>query len=527
MRFCRTSICLALVIAAGSAQTVASEEADCEATELEFSTRVVSRSSRVGPHDTVIYVVEAADHRPRVCSPRTLLFQAAPPGVPGFRVFAAPSVAVSKPGGTVRTVVSLTATHEAKPDEYRIPLHVRGWGAPEPRVELPVSVEPPPACAVDPLRELFIHGPSVVDDPVRTNSSGAWSFGELMRRAARTPAKAPEMVSAFLESWLRDQRINSFLVPARPAMQRLVLLPWPKHDDGRLDLDRSPLRLLAIVARLDLGDLAEGHAGELRFVFGLLSPGGHPSRFTLILEYRIPARSSESVASWARQFHELGRLPFPSERYNARLQALTDAVTSARANPHGVNGSTLSTLRTNENMLAAMWELRQFRLAPDTGQFVETTIDRTPDLSFRNHGLVARFINRNEAAILEGDYDVPAIFEEHHFLAGANVNTFPHWTGPGVENAEAQRQFSLNTCDGCHGSSVTGTDFIHVMPRKSGSASRLSGFLTGIALEDPLSRTLHTYNALRDRKLYVERLVCDCPGPEPCPEPKRSRHLDH
>ena len=247
----------------------------------------------------------------------------------------------------------------------------------------------------------------------------------------------------------------------------------------------------------------------------------------MIFEYRIPAASKADVDAWAKRIHALAGLRFPSEEYNARLQTITDAVTSAGANPNGVNGSALFTLRTNENALDPLWELRQFMLSEATGMLVETTIDRTPDISFRDHALVAEFINANEAAILEGAYRVPESFGGRPFLAAASVNMFPSWTPPGIENQEARRQFSLNTCDGCHGNPVTGTDFMHVRPRRRGVSTRLSGFLLGIALEDWTTGKLHTYNELGRRMAYVERLVCECPGPAPCPPPQRAKHRDH
>jgi hypothetical protein len=452
---------------------------------------------------------------------------------PTIEVFPAPSLAVSKPGSKVRSVVAVTAMERAPPGEHRIRIRIRGWGKKDPVVEIPLSLVPAPDCSVDPMRELFVIAPSVVDDPVRTRfeiqskDQGAWTFARLMEEAAPEPGQAPAMAQAMLESWLHKQTINSFVVPPRPSMNTLVLKPWPKREDGQLDLERAPFRLQAIVARLDLADLSKRHAGELRFVFGLLSPGGSASLFTMIFEYRIPASSQVEVDAWAKDFHALSELPFPSEAYNSRLQTLTESVTTAGVNPNGVNGSALFTLRTNEAALEALWELRQFKLSKPSGMLRQTTIDRTPDRSFRDHALVAEFINANEDAILKGDYELPNRFGDRPFLAAAAPNMFPAWTAPGIRNPEARRQFALNTCDGCHGSPVTGTDFTHVRPRKPGVAARLSGFLLGIALEDPTTGKLETYNELGRRMKSLERVVCACSGPAPCPPPERTKHRDH
>jgi hypothetical protein len=102
-------------------------------------------------------------------------------------------------------------------------------------------------------------------------------------------------------------------VPPKLAMQSLVLNPWPRTADGKLDLRRAPLRLLAIVNRIDSRNLAQGHAGEGRFVFGVIGPQGFPEQFTVIFEFRLPAQTPQDVLDWASRWHALGAQPFPSE----------------------------------------------------------------------------------------------------------------------------------------------------------------------------------------------------------------------
>src|SRR5690606_703542 len=114
-------------------------------------------------------------------------------------------------------------------------------------------------------------------------------------------AEAPGMVEEMLSTWLTDQSVNGHVVPARAGMQELVLSDWPRVD-GALDLSRAPVRLLAIVNRLDLRDVADGHAGEGRFVFGVTDSSGAPTEFTLILEYALPASSSADVLDWANRW---------------------------------------------------------------------------------------------------------------------------------------------------------------------------------------------------------------------------------
>jgi hypothetical protein len=65
---------------------------------------------------------------------------------------------------------------------------------------------------------------------------------------------------------------------------RLLLDAWPRMADGRLDLDHAPVRLKAIVNRIDLRDVDHGNAGGGSFIFALLD-GGFEMQATLIFEY--------------------------------------------------------------------------------------------------------------------------------------------------------------------------------------------------------------------------------------------------
>ena len=238
--------------------------------------------------------------------------------------------------------------------------------------EVQYEVAEPTGCFVRSARELMIRRPDVVDDPIRTSNdgpasdprTGAWTFGKLIEQLAPTPEQATDVVERVFESWEADQTVNSFTISARPAMRSLVLDGWPRRADGRIDIHRAPLRLLAIVNRFDLRDLDKGHAGEGRFVFGVLGPFG-PMEFTMILEYHLPAANEAEALGWANSWHALSSHPFPSEAYNAALQALTERFAGRGRAPSGPNGSALATLRSNDFALAGEWQLREFRLDSD------------------------------------------------------------------------------------------------------------------------------------------------------------------
>jgi hypothetical protein len=425
-----------------------------------------------------------------------------------------PSVA---PGQTVHFPMSVTGSEDAEPGAHTIPFDIFNFSNFE---QLSGSVvyelSAPTGCFVRTSRELMIRDLGVVEDPIRTTfkgpvgdpRSGVWTFARLMEDMAPTPADAPAMVEQMFRTWLTDQSVNGFTVRARPSIQKLVLDPWPRRADGSLDLTRAPLRLLAIVNRVDVRNLAEGHAGEGRFVFGVVDELGFQTQFTIILEYRLPAATEADVLAWANRWHALGSLPFPSEQYNAALQAITTGFAGRNAAPGRPNGSSLGQLRTNEIALDAPWELREFTLSATDGLLHPATVKLTPDLSFDRTPTLASFINQNEAEILVERHTVPDTFAGVPFLAGSSLNNLTAWTAPGINNNEARHKFSLNTCNGCHGTEETGTRFLHINPRDPGTVAQLSGFLTGITVPDPVTGVPRTLNDLGRRNQDLKALVC-------------------
>lgn len=368
-----------------------------------------------------------------------------------------------------------------------------------------------PTCTVDTKRELMITDLRVVEDPVRTTNNGVWTFRHLMEAMAPTVAQAPALAEGLFQSWLVDQTVNGITTPARTGIQSLVLDPWPRIN-GQLDLDRAPLRLLAIVNRVDVRDLSKGKAGEGRFVFGVLNSSGSPTSFTVILEYRLPATTQADVLAWAKRWHDLGAQPLGSAAYNQALQLVTERFAARNAEPGRPNGSALSQLRTNEIALSFPWELREFTLSPTTGLFRQDTVKLTPDNSFMGSAALASFINQNQAAILTQTHDVPATFNGAPFLGAAVRNNLDFWTATGINNNDARHLFSLNTCNGCHGREAGVPDFLQIHPRSAGSETTLSGFLTGITVTDPVnSSQTRTLNDLQRRADDLKALTCAAP----------------
>jgi Concanavalin A-like lectin/glucanases superfamily len=439
------------------------------------------------------------------------------------------------PGGTVDFGVDISGNEDANPGDHTISFSVFDFGGTFEDLNASLDFQlVAPSCFVFKKRELMITDTSVVNDPVRTSPTastpsgstatpGAWAFGNLMRAAAPSDANAPAMTLALFQHELADQTVNGFTVAARPAIQQTVLDPWPKTPSGDLDLDQAPLTLQAIVSRVDLRNLAAGSAGEARFVFAFNSSfsSSFPINFTVIVEYNLPAQTQDDVLAWANRWHALSSHPFPSEEYNAALEAITDTVTARNAAPSGVNGSGLIELRTNENALSpfGQWELRSFALSAATGSFDEIPVDETPDLGFNGTSTFADFVNQNAAAIeavvpgATAD-TVPLAFEGAPFRGGSVFNNFVTWNAFGITDPEARFHASLNTCNGCHGPE-TNTGFLMINPRFFGQEATLSPFLTGTTVFDFTTGESRTLNDLGRRRDDLTSLVCSGDGGAP------------
>jgi hypothetical protein len=519
------------------------------------------------PFDTTVhYDVAVRDNDIGFCAAKQyeMFFQNLDQGI-STRFDSGQFVSGIQPGQSTTFGVEVTGSDSADPGVHQLPFSVFSFGSSgrfgfeQLSGSLTYELAVPTGCFVFSSRELMIKNTSVVDDPVRTfgqgtvgrgsadggifpeggiivtadasqpsdatvvntnsPSLGVWSFGHLMREMAPTPEQAPAMTLQLFQHWLTNQTVNGFTVAARPLMQQNLLDIWPKMPNGDLDLDHSPLTLQAIVNRVDVRNLAGGSAGEGRFVFAPQGPTF--GNFTVIVEYNLPAQTQQDVLDWANRWHALSSHPFPSEEYNAALEAITRRFADRGASPGSINGSALAELRTNEIALSNRWELRGFVLSPTTGFLDETTVKETPDLSFNGSTTLADFVNQNAAAIkavvpgaMAGT--VPLQFEGKNFLGGSNFNDLVRWNAPGITDPDARFGQSLNTCNGCHGPE-TNTTFLMISPRFGTNEATLSPFITGTTVQDPFSGQSRTLNDLGRRKADLTGLVCGTDGGSPPP----------
>jgi len=409
-------------------------------------------------------------------------------------------------------------------------------------------------------KSLLITDPAVVLDPTRTwdpctgagTQGGVWTFAHLIREMAQNSGKTPEdFVKDWLTLWVNDYSINGSTVVARTNMFSQVIQPWATASGissalvtnpstnrrevllgGALNLDISPFRLLAIVNRSDLGgNTGSGYgsssdAGELRFVFGVTRPspwgGGTEAScglkpFTVIFEYGVPRAGCQQVIDWARQWTQLGARPSFDAAYLSQLQGMTESVVLRNKAPGKGNKNAINQIRTNENTLNTLWELREFTLStqlflnnglpptetPANGVLRPHTVALTPSDSLHNPNGgdmdITNYVTGTVVAGLQSplfvptqcasSFKMPAFFNNRAFLGASSHIPANRWIVSGISNTSAQqvcarKELSVNTCNGCHfGDTATNgaggnLSFTHISPT-SGIPARTSKFLTG------------------------------------------------
>jgi len=359
--------------------------------------------------------------------------------------------------------------------------------------------------SIDPARSLIVTHPAVVTDTLRTvnpcalpgapgNPNGTWTFKHLVTEMVGSTGIDPaDFVERWLQKWNASQPVTSgFNAAPRGTIQTRIINPWPRTG-GKLDLDHSPFRLAAIVNRIDLGDNpaygGRGSAGEGRFIFGVQNRdsgtvGCQFLPFSVIFEYGIPKHTCPDVRAWALRWVALSSLPLGSATYNDSLEKITEVFVRANADPAKPNGSALNQLRTNENALDPLWELREFAIDSATHQLKEVTTKQTTDETLNTQPVIATYVNANAPAIKLDKHVVPDHFPgaTDPFMAATSratptnqLNT--HFRATGIVDNDARFHFSLNTCSACH-IRETQTPFLHVDPRPM--PAQLSRFMTGL-----------------------------------------------
>lgn len=392
-------------------------------------------------------------------------------------------------------------------------------------------------------RSLMITDVSVVEDKTRTydpclsankgNADGVWSFKTLitnMTAGGVTPKQ-------FLIDWVEKFLYSEHTLPSGDksqnrgtSLERLVkawminsgvpftepenFIPagWQTTD---LKVEAFPVRLLAIINRLDLRENAAyggiGNSGEGRFVFSFVDShsncaigGNGAGTMTFILEYGIPIKTCDALVEYGSKWWELQSEPF-GPAYNEKLDSITNVFTAKDANPAKPNGSALNHFRTNDflpqNPTGMPWTIRDFQIDGTTHKLkiihpshepmqasngFDFDLSGTPMDPVKLAAMVT-FANSLpfSSANPNPTYFIPNNIKAIHAPMRVGPDVDYHWRGDRahVITPLKRREFSFNTCSGCH-KGETNNDFTHVRTRNVGEAAALSGFMTGLGADD-------------------------------------------
>ena len=422
-------------------------------------------------------------------------------------------------------------------------------------------------------RVLMIINPLVVADPTRTfdpctgngTPMGPWTFGHLMTEMANQQASGIDpstFAETWLNHWLADQPINGFTVPKRDIPMQAFIDDWRNASGGPgspLDLSIAPFRLLAINPRIDLRTTVGGgggygatgsgaflDAGEARFTFGVVLPQSYSNsrplfvastpipnsnnclaaRFSVIFEYRVPKCKCKDVRDWARAWRRLNNFTPGSVNYNRWLERLTRTFTDRNRNPTRPNRSAIGQVRTNEISLdpfSFIWEIREFQLRMMPWSFLlETTTADTPDDSFgpplNNSITFGNFVIDVHNGV--AGPSVPLFYPPgsgNNFL-GAHPQTpnpaTTFWNAPNLVfplHEDTRHLVSLGACNGCHAIETGLQQFQHIRSFVGALPTVLSGFLTGIQVNDPVTAKVRHFDDLLLREMdinAVARMAC-------------------
>ena len=374
---------------------------------------------------------------------------------------------------------------------------------------------------------------------------GQWTFGHLLGNMVGEQDDPMDFLKHFLSQWTFEQTING----------------WPTDKKRKIfngintSFAKLPFRLLAIGNRLDLFKATSVHdihdAGEGRFVFcmtgsfseveeaGFLVNKGNKINSSFIFEYGQKATNFETLSKWTKGWHKLSMLRGdpeidPSDQYLEHLDEMGDRFTKRGADPDKTNGNSINQVRTNEFvLLPRVWQFREFNLLDrNDSRIKEFSITADRDLKskgtlggqaglwttttkgnpmvneFRNHSILANWINQRESQILDGEVS-PAAPE---WMVGGIANqpgrnrSFS-FKPAGVHINLARHKFSLSTCSGCHNGD-TNTQFFMLEPRNFNEISDMPSFLTGGSVKDAVNpEESHFYHDLGQREKNMKNLL--------------------
>ena len=335
---------------------------------------------------------------------------------------------------------------------------------------------------IDKTKSLFINSRDVVNDKTRTQylpespNGGAWSFVGLMSQIAPPGADLQEFIRRWLMTWNTTTQINGFAVTPRDASK--LTQYWPADIEGKLDLAKSPFRLLAITNRIDLRSPLPEHnsAGKVVFVFGLFEQKqsiglGNPLKMWVSIEFDMRLEI-HSLIEWTLLWYKLNQIQGNADSFNEALEKITRESTNLNPKISNAGHSPFSSLKTEEMQLENKPEFRQFRLNEES-KLVPVPLKQNPDSSFNsnNKAELVQWVNDNLSAVNSDQFTIPG-----EFLAGAAQLPADFWLRHSNLPSTVENHFNRSTCTGCH-QTESNNWAIHVSNRQENEISKTSNFL--------------------------------------------------
>jgi hypothetical protein len=339
----------------------------------------------------------------------------------------------------------------------------------------------------------FLSGDMLALAPV-AGPSGFQPFGELFH--IDTP-EGRELAQPLLN--IRKGTGALTLTPEQAKLPVFIPSPPPPDSGGSAGYrgGMTPGRQLAA-------------SGEGRLVFAVTGPSGRPpgNGFNVIFEYSLttpatattagfaptPPSGADNTSVWAARWHQLGTHAAFDAEYIKDLVQVTRAFTDSQGSE---KRNFISQIRTNDGALDTIREFRQFHFvaAKDVlhpARLRQAPVSLTPADQFRDRekGKVLSMVLRKDkirrggpasfpiSVRLTGQKEAVGLMGASALLPG-NPMDF-HWEVSDLRNKQMARNFSMQTCTGCHGGETRCDDGCHVKVDSDGNSTVLSAFLTKV-----------------------------------------------
>ena len=348
---------------------------------------------------------------------------------------------------------------------------------------------------------LLIRALSAVDTPAAMGPG--FTFPEIAAKAF-----APAGIT---DSLVIDQKFRDWAdTPTESAVFFLLNPAWAAG--GTRTAANLPLRLLAVVNRLDLGVVgcegidgcakpgkpvcSAGHicGAEVRFVYAGFS-GSHAPFFTLIMEFTFQSLAKQDFLNLANQWAGLGSIANPETP--AFAANVGNALRFGWSLP---GGGVMARMRINARTNDGQWKLRQYMFTPGgivavpLFQQLGNEVQATNSCQFQGAVFSFATASSNHDAILQGVYSAPAEPEGFNLMlpsgtTGRGVLTLASAQPPAADLDLVRHSISVNSCSGCHGwearkvvepqSALSQAPFDQIQYREPGARSKISAFLAG------------------------------------------------